>query len=184
MSASVGSMVVTVQEVLADLPGAIGEKVRRGLPDSDLVRRMRKSVRDLRDVHGVSEEAMANIAPESWRDRVFRAGQQGASRQSIADILPAHDAESTRPNKAQYRSGKLVNRVRYDRYVASLEQLPETSPPRGTGDPHGEKETRGFANARQRSQSGPGATAFLRVRLVDSSRVIPCLLYTSPSPRD
>ena len=70
---------VTVQEVLADLPGAIGEKVRRGLPDSDLVRRMRKSVRDLRDVHGVSEEAMANIAPESWRDRVFRAGEQGAS---------------------------------------------------------------------------------------------------------
>ena len=38
MSASVGSMVATVPEVLADLSGTIGEKVRRGLPDSDLVR--------------------------------------------------------------------------------------------------------------------------------------------------
>ena len=136
-------------EVLADLSGAIGKKVRRGLPDSDLVRRIWKSVRDLRDVHGVSEEAMANILPESSRDRVFRAGEQGASGQSIADILPAHDAESTSPNKAQYRLGKLVNRARYDRYVASLEQLPETSPPRGTGNPHGEKEMRGFGKARQ-----------------------------------
>ena len=106
------------------------------------------NVRDFRDVHGVSEEAIANIVPESWRDRAFRAGEQGVSGQSIADILPAHDAESTSSNKAQYRLGKLVNRVRYDRYVASLEQLPETNPPRGTGNPLGEKETRGFARAR------------------------------------
>ena len=91
---------------------------------------------------------MANIVPESWRDRAFRAGEQGASGQSIADILPAHDAESTSSNKAQYILGKLMNRVRYDRYVAYLEQLPETSPPRGTGDPHGKKEPRGFAKAR------------------------------------
>ena len=46
------------------------------------------------------------------------------------------------------------------------------SPPRGAGDLHGEKETRGFAKAWQISQSGPGATAFLRARPVDSSRVI------------
>ena len=36
MSASVGSMVATVPEVLPDLSGVIGEKGRRGLPDSDL----------------------------------------------------------------------------------------------------------------------------------------------------
>ena len=53
MSASVGSLVATVPEVLADLSGAIGNKVRRELPDSDLVRRIWNSVRDLRDVHGV-----------------------------------------------------------------------------------------------------------------------------------
>ena len=95
----------TVPEVLADLSGAIREKVRRELPDSDLVRRIWKSVRDLRDVHGVSEKAMANIVPESWWDRAFRAGEQGASGQSIADILPAHEAESTSSNKAPYRLG-------------------------------------------------------------------------------
>ena len=97
-----------VPEVLADLSGAIGEKVRREPSDSYLVRRIWESVRDLRDVHGVSEEAMANIVPESWRDRAFRAGEQGASGQSIADILPAHDAESTSSNKTQYRLAKLV----------------------------------------------------------------------------
>ena len=53
MSASVGSLVATVPEVLGDLSGAIGNKVRRGLPDSDLVQRIWNSVRDLRDVHGV-----------------------------------------------------------------------------------------------------------------------------------
>ena len=39
MSASVGSIVTTVPEVLADPSGAIEEQFRRGLPDSDLVRR-------------------------------------------------------------------------------------------------------------------------------------------------
>ena len=123
---------------IRDSSGAIGEKVRREPSDSYLVRRIWESVRDLRDVHGVSEEAMANIVPESWRDRAFRAGEQGASGQSIADILPAHDAESTSSNKAQYRLGKLVNRVRYDKNV-TLKQLPEKSrgaqaTTRGKGD--------------------------------------------------
>ena len=65
MSASVGSLVATVPEVLASLSGAIGDKVRRELPDSDLVRRIWNNVRNLRNVHGVAEEAMANTVPES-----------------------------------------------------------------------------------------------------------------------
>ena len=40
-----------------------------GLSDSDLVRSIWRSVRDLHDVHGVSEDVMANIVPKSWRDR-------------------------------------------------------------------------------------------------------------------
>ena len=79
MSASVGSLVATMPEVLADLSGAVGNKFRRELLDSGLVRRIWNSVKDLRDVHEVSEEAMANIVPEPWRDRAFRAGEQGAS---------------------------------------------------------------------------------------------------------
>ena len=126
---------------------------------------------------------MANIAPESWRDRAYRPGEQDSSGQSIAEVLPAHDAETTTSSKAQYRLGKLVHRVRYDRYVASLEQLPETTSPRGTGDPNGEKETRGSAKARKRSQSGPCATAFLRARPVDSFRVIPASEFVSAGRR-
>ena len=72
MSASVGSLAATVPEVLADLSGATGNKVRRELHDSDLVQRIWNSGRDLR-------VDMANIVPESWRDRAFRAGEQGAS---------------------------------------------------------------------------------------------------------
>ena len=152
----------TVPEVLADLSGAIGNKVRRKLPDSDLVRRIWNSIRDLRHVHGVSKEAMANIVSESWRDRAFRAEEQGASGQSIADVLPAHDAETIGSSKAQHRLDKLVNRVHYERYVSSVDQLPETRPQRDTSESQGEKETQDLAKARQRGQSGSGATAFLR----------------------
>ena len=92
MSVSVGSLVATVPEVLADLFGAIGNNIRGELPYSDL--------RDLRDVHWVPKEAMPNIVLESWRDRAFRAGEQGASGQSVADVLSAHDAETIRSSKA------------------------------------------------------------------------------------
>ena len=61
LSASVRSLVATVPEVLSDLSSAIENKVRRELPDSW---RIWNSVRNLRDVHGVSEEAVANIVPE------------------------------------------------------------------------------------------------------------------------
>ena len=40
MSGSVGSIVATVPKVLADLSGIVGEKIRRGLPNSYLVRRI------------------------------------------------------------------------------------------------------------------------------------------------
>ena len=103
MSASVGSLVATMPEVLADLSGAIGDRVRRELPDSDVVRRIWNGVRDLRVAHGVSEEAIANIVPESWRDRAFRAGEQHASGQSAAEVLLAHDAETISSSKAQHR---------------------------------------------------------------------------------
>ena len=63
--------------------------------------------------------------------------------------------------------------MRYDRYVTSLDGLPtHEGPPEGIG-PFGESETRECAKARQRSQSGPGAAAWLRARPVDAQRVIP-----------
>eukprot|EP00904_Undaria_pinnatifida_P007452 jgi/Undpi1/3837/HiC_scaffold_16.g07206.m1 len=139
MSAFVGSLVATVPEVLADLSGAIGKKVRRELPESDLVRRIWNSTRDLRDVHGVSEEAMANI--------VRKAGETEHLEQDSKD------------------------------------QLPETRPQQDTSESQGKKETRDLARARERSQSGSGATAFLRARPVDSARTIPASEFVTAGKR-
>ena len=108
-------------EVLADLSGPLGEKVRRELPNSDLVRRIWSSVRDLRDIHGVSEEAMANVVPESWWNRAFPANEERVSWQSDVEVLPAHDGETISSHKAQHKLERQVNRVRYQRYVASLD---------------------------------------------------------------
>ena len=82
-------------------------------------------------------------------------------------------------SKPQQRLGKLINRVRCERYVASLDQLPETRPQRETGDSRSEKKKRGLAKARQRSQLGSGATAFLRARPVDSARTTPALEFVT-----
>ena len=101
----------------------------------------------------------------------------------MAEVLPAHVAETISSSKAQHRLGKLVNRVRYERYVSSRDQLPETKLQRGTGDSQGEKGTRGLAKARQRSQSEPGATTFLRARPVDAARVIPASEFVTAGRR-
>ena len=116
MLASVGSMVATAPQVLADLSGVIRKKVRRELPYLDLARRIIwRGVRDLHNLYGVSEEPTANIVPERWRDQTFRAGEQSAPGQSIANVTCAHDAETTSSTKAWYRLGKLVNRLRFER---------------------------------------------------------------------
>ena len=69
----------TVPEVLADLSDPLGEGIRRELPNSDFVRHMWSSVRDLRDIHGVSEQTTANVVPGSWRNRAFRANEEISS---------------------------------------------------------------------------------------------------------
>ena len=76
-----------------------------------------------------------------------------------------------------------MNRACCERYVASLGQLPETRPQRGTYDSQGGKETRGLARARQRSQLGPEATAFLRVRPVYPARTIPASEFVTAGRR-
>ena len=88
-------------------------------------------------------------------------------------MLATHDAETTNSHKAEEKLGEQVNRVRYDRYVTSLNGLStHDRPPEWIG-PFGESGTREYAKARQRSQSGPGAAAWLRARPVDAQRVIP-----------
>ena len=75
--------------------------------------------------------------------------------------------------------GQHVTRVRYQRYVASLDQLPEEAGPSGSNDVFGGIETRDLAKARQRSLSGPGAVACLRARPVDPARIIPASEFVS-----
>ncbi len=73
----------------------------------------------------------------------------------------------------QGKIGKFVQRVQYDRYVASLDALPETGRPPGPDDPYGGVESRDMARARQRSMAGSGAMACLRARPMDHARTIP-----------
>ena len=173
MSASVGSLVATLSAVLADLSGSLGEKVRRHLPGSQLVTSIWEGVRGLRDDGGVTEEEMGEVVPRGWRDGAFRPEEVSESGNSDREVLAAHDAETTNSHKAQKKLGKQANRVRYDRHVTSLDGLPSHARAPEEVGPFGERETRECAKARQRSQSGPGAAAWLRARPVDVQRVIP-----------
>ena len=107
------------------------------------------------------------VVPESWRNRAFRANEGTASGQSDVEVLPERDGETIISHKAQLKRGQQVNRVRYQRYVSSLDELPDEAGPSGSNDVFGGFETRDIAKARQRSLSGPGAAACLRARPVD-----------------
>ena len=118
-------------------------------------------------------EEMGDLVPRGWRDRAFRPEEVSASGNSDREVLAAYDAGTTNSYKAQKKLEKQANRVRYDRYVTSLDRLPTHARPPEEICPFGESETRECAKARQRSQSGPGAAACLRARPVDAPRVIP-----------
>ena len=131
-------------EVLADLSGPLGEKVRRELPNSDLACRIWSSVRDFRDIHGVSEETMANVVPESWRNRAFRTNELRASWQSDVE-MSSHDGETISSHKAQHKLGQQVNGT--NGYVASLDQFSEEAGPSGSNDVFGRIEIRDLSQA-------------------------------------
>ena len=105
----------TPPAVLADLSGSLGDKVRRNLPESELVTSIWEGIRGLRDNGGVTEEDMGNVASRGWRDRAFRPEEVSASGNSDRKLLAAHDAEITNSPKAQEKLGKQVNRVRGER---------------------------------------------------------------------
>ena len=172
MSASVGNLVATLSATLADLSSSLRDKVRDNLPDSELVTRIREGVRGLRDDDGVTEEEMGELVPRGWRDRAFRPGEVNSSGFRI-ERLASHDAETINSHKVKKKLGKQVNRVRHDRYVTCLDGLPIYARPPEEVGPFGESETRECAKIGQRSQSGPGAAAWLRAGPVDASRIIP-----------
>ena len=159
MSASVGDVVATLPAGLADLSGSVGEKLRKNLPESELVTRIWQRLRGLRDGGGATEEEMGDVGPRGWKDRGFRREDLGASGNSDRDVLAAHDAETINSHKAHKKLGKQVNRVHYDRNVTSLDELPiRARPPEEVG-PFWKIETHEYAKARQLGRSGLGAAA-------------------------
>ena len=95
MSASIGSMVGILLEVLADLTGPLRDRVRRGLPESRITVQLGGSLREIRDKWGVTKEEMAGIVPESCLEWGLGAEGGAAPRPPETDILVAHDAVTT-----------------------------------------------------------------------------------------
>ena len=56
MPASIESKVGILPEVLADLTGPLGDRVRRGLPDSRIIAQLGGSLREIGDTWGVTKE--------------------------------------------------------------------------------------------------------------------------------
>ena len=52
MSASIESRVGTLPEILADLTGPLGDRVRRRLPESSIITQLGGSLREIRDTWG------------------------------------------------------------------------------------------------------------------------------------
>ena len=91
MSASIGRGVEILPEVLADLTGPLGDRLKRRLPESSITTQLGGSLREIRDAWGVSKEAMAGIVPEFWLEWGLSAEGDQAPRSTEADMLAAHD---------------------------------------------------------------------------------------------
>ena len=59
MFASIRSRVGVLPGVLADLTGPLGDRVRRGLPESSIIAQLGGGLWEIQDIRGVAKEAMA-----------------------------------------------------------------------------------------------------------------------------
>lgn len=65
-SASIGNRAGVLLVIFADLSGVLGDVVMSGLAGSDLTRRFRGSLQEVRVTWGVAKDAMANrLSPQS-----------------------------------------------------------------------------------------------------------------------
>ena len=146
------------------------------LPDSDLVHRIWSRVRDLRHVHGVPEEAMSNLARESWRDKAFHAGRgrrfRAVWRRGV-DATRLRAYQLIRYAAKGWGGRQMVNCIWIGPYVASPDKPPSSARSPSADDLFGKIDTRDLTKARQGCLSGPSAVARWTVRPVNSFRVIP-----------
>lgn len=104
--------------------------------------------------------------PRGWRGRAFRPEEVSAIEEfKNREVLAEHDAETINAHKAQKSIRKQVNRVRYDRYVASLDGLLIRARP-----PEEDRTFRGDRDPRMRKSqaTGPGRTGSRRVVTSDA----------------
>ena len=78
MSASIGSKVRILPEVLAGVTGPLGDRVRRGLPESRIIAQLGGSLREIQDTREVTKEEMAGTVPECWLEWGLDAAEDAA----------------------------------------------------------------------------------------------------------
>ena len=95
------------------------------MPDTVLVERMGEALRTVHGELGLSEDVLKEVVPPSWVEWALeQSGETGRRKPTVAE-LAAHDGESTTPRKAQHKLGKAVNKKQLERFMESLEQLPQ-----------------------------------------------------------
>ena len=129
-SASLGNLSGTLPAVIAALWGPLGESVKEKMPETArLVERMGDAIKELLQENGVSEEGLQGVLPPSivaWA--LDLPGENGRCQPTVAE-LAAHVGESTTPRKAQHKLGKVVNKIKLENFMESLEHLPEEEVP-------------------------------------------------------
>ena len=131
---------------------------------------MGDAVKEVYTEYGLSEDVLKGVVPPSWVEWALeQSGETGRRRPTVAE-LAAHDGESTTPRKAQH---KAVNNKQLERFMESLEQLPQEAVPPTPQNPFRGRESKSMALARVRSSQGKGAQAWLRAAPTDHAREIP-----------
>ncbi|CAB1115520.1 unnamed protein product [Ectocarpus sp. CCAP 1310/34] len=124
-SASLGNLVGTLPAVIAALRGPLGESVRVPIPGTVLVEQMGDAIKELNQEHAISVEILKGILPPSWVEWALEPPGETGRRQPTVAELAAHDGESTTPRKAQHKLGKAINKIQLEKFMESLEHLPQ-----------------------------------------------------------
>ena len=121
--ASIGSRVETLPEALADLIGPLGDRVRRGRPESSISAQLVGSLRETFEIHGGgTKEAIAGASSLNLGWNGVSAQKETPSQDSQKLTCWRHTTVTSDSRKPQDGLGKLVNRSRHAAHADSLGQ--------------------------------------------------------------
>ncbi|CAB1110491.1 unnamed protein product [Ectocarpus sp. CCAP 1310/34] len=89
------------------------------------------------------------------------------------DITSQQVAQHLKALAQKHKLGKAINKIQLEKFMESLEHLPQEAVPPTRDNPYGGQEARNMAYARTRSSQGQGGHAFLRAAPTDRAREIP-----------